>query len=125
MSFHISNKLPPKLTDIKQFDPELLYVECRHCGSPLLWGAGQTTAMLLGAGVDISRLDASCLLLSERCPNCQPNIHEFSLSVVKLPQSGLVLDDALQEIIDSLEEELNTNIRANNIFKLKSLYGHA
>ncbi|MDR2161807.1 MAG: hypothetical protein LBO77_06695 [Desulfovibrio sp.] len=75
------------------YDPELLYVECRLCGKPVLWEPGKTTELLLAAGVDISRLDERCLILSEGCPTCRPHEnHGFTLAVVRI--AGLTPEEA-------------------------------
>ncbi|MDR2076147.1 MAG: hypothetical protein LBP61_04340 [Desulfovibrio sp.] len=75
------------------YDPELLYVECRACGKPVLWESGKTTELLLAAGVDISRLDERCLILSEGCPACRPHEeHGFTLAVLRI--AGLTPEEA-------------------------------
>ena len=75
------------------YDPELLYVECRACGKPVLWESGKTTELLLAAGVDISRLDEGCLILSEGCPACRPHEeHGFTLAVLRI--AGLTPEEA-------------------------------
>lgn len=70
----------------KRMDPELLYVECSQCGHPLLWGAGDTTRILRGAGIDLSSLDERCMIVSEGCPHCAPGEKIFSTHVVRLSQ---------------------------------------
>ena len=52
------------------FDPELLYVECGRCGSPVLWEDGRATRLLDQAGIDPLELDASCILVTDACPAC-------------------------------------------------------
>lgn len=52
------------------YDPELLYVECGRCGSPILWEPGRATRLLDEAGIDPLELDASCLLVTNACPLC-------------------------------------------------------
>jgi hypothetical protein len=75
------------------YDPELLYVECRACGKPVLWEHGKTTELLLAAGVDIARLDERCLILSEGCPACRPHEeHGFTLAVLRI--AGLTPEEA-------------------------------
>lgn len=68
----------------RKMDPELLYVECAHCGQPLLWAAGDTTRILKGAGIDMDSLDERCMLVSEGCPHCAPGEKVFSTQVVRL-----------------------------------------
>jgi hypothetical protein len=76
------------------YDPELLYVECRACGKPVLWEPGRTTQLLLAAGVDVSRLDERCLILSEGCPACRPHEeHGFTLAVLRI--AGLTPEEAV------------------------------
>lgn len=52
------------------YDPELLYVECGRCGSPVMWEQGKATHILNQAGIDPLELDASCLLVTDGCPMC-------------------------------------------------------
>lgn len=54
----------------KGYDPELLYVECGRCGSPVMWEQGKATHILGIAGIDPLELDASCLLVTDACPTC-------------------------------------------------------
>ncbi|MDR2668539.1 MAG: hypothetical protein LBC14_01135 [Desulfovibrio sp.] len=75
------------------YDPEMLYVECHVCGKPVLWETGKTTELLLSAGVDVSKLDERCLILSEGCPACSPGNHSgFTLAVVRI--AGLTPEEA-------------------------------
>lgn len=52
------------------FDPEMLFVECSRCGSPIMWEKGRSTEILLGAGIDPLELDSHCLLITDGCPRC-------------------------------------------------------
>lgn len=77
-----------------RYDPELLYVECRNCGKPLLWEPGRTTELLQAAGVELSTLDESCLIVSEGCPSCRPRErHGFTLAVVRI--AGMTPEEAM------------------------------
>ena len=40
------------------YDPELMIVECAHCGRPVLWEPGRSTEVLAGVGIDPLELDA-------------------------------------------------------------------
>ena len=71
-----------------RFDPELLYVECAKCGQPVLWSPGDTTRILAWAGIDARSLDEKCMIVSERCPACQPGVQSFSTQVVRLRKSA-------------------------------------
>lgn len=76
------------------YDPELLYVECQLCGKPLLWEPGKTTALLVAAGVDVTRLDERCLIVSAGCPACAPHAGDgYTLAVVRL--AGLTPEEAM------------------------------
>jgi hypothetical protein len=66
------------------YDLDLLYVECRFCSKPLLWEQGKTSLLLHASGIDTTLLDAECMILSEGCPNCQPNTPSFQLHVVRV-----------------------------------------
>ena len=52
------------------FDPEMLYVECARCGSPVMWEQGKATHILSLAGIDPLELDSSCKLVTDGCPMC-------------------------------------------------------
>lgn len=79
------------------YDLDLIYVECRLCGKPVLWGKGKTSLLLNASGVDTSMLDADCLLLSEGCPCCHPGGSPFHLQVARVtsvtPQDILLLSN--------------------------------
>lgn len=66
------------------YDPELLYVECRACGRPVLWESGKTSALLQEAGVTPAYLDSRCMLLTESCPACYPETRAIKIQVVRL-----------------------------------------
>lgn len=79
------------------YDLDLIYVECRFCGKPVLWERGKTSVLLRASGIDTSLLDAECLILSDGCPNCRPGRSPFHLHVVRVtsltPQDALLLSD--------------------------------
>jgi len=79
------------------YDFDLLYVECRFCGKPVLWEKGKTRLLINASGIDTDLLDEECLILSEGCPNCRPGIPTFYLQVVRVaaltPQDVLLLSD--------------------------------
>ncbi len=66
------------------YDLDLLYVECRLCGKPLLWEQGRTRRLVLASGIDTTQLDAQCMIVSDGCPNCRPDNPHFQLHVVRL-----------------------------------------
>ena len=80
------------------YDLELLYVECRLCGKPVLWEHGRMQAIIKASGMDASLLDESCLILSEGCPMCKPEHSGFQLHMVRLtsfsPQDMLLMGEA-------------------------------
>jgi hypothetical protein len=77
------------------YDLDLIYVECRFCGNPVLWEKGKTSLLLRASGIDTSLLDAECLILSEGCPQCRPGVSPLHLHVVRVtsitPQDALLL----------------------------------
>ena len=79
------------------YDLDLLYVECRFCGKPVLWEKGKTSMLVQASGIDTAQLDAECMILSEGCPNCKPETPLFHLQVVRVaalsPQDVLLLSD--------------------------------
>lgn len=71
-------------TGAKDYDPELLYVECRLCGKPVMWEAGRTTSLLKQSDITPGMIDESCMIISEGCRNCHPEADGFTLSIVRL-----------------------------------------
>ncbi len=71
------------------FDPEMLFVECARCGSPVLWEKGRSTEILEGAGIDSLELDPYCLLVTDGCPKCSQG-KRYSVQVfrVEAPHSS-------------------------------------
>lgn len=65
-------------------DLDLLYVECRMCGKPVLWEKGKTSRLVYASGIDIGLLDLECMILSEGCPNCRPETPFFNMQVVRV-----------------------------------------
>ncbi len=81
----------PEQTDLHlegNYDPELLYVECRSCGRPVVWEPGKTTLLLQQAEVSLQNLDSSCLLLADNCPTCRPDLLAVKLQVVRLGETN-------------------------------------
>ena len=60
----------PVLPQPEAFDPDMLYVECGRCGSPVMWEKGKASQILGLAGIDPLELDSSCLLVTDACPLC-------------------------------------------------------
>lgn len=72
-------------------DPELLYVECGHCGAPVIWEPGRMTRLLRQAGVDPLELSASCVLLTDGCPICRPSsLYSVQIFRVSNAREGLL-----------------------------------
>lgn len=91
---HLMETLAAMPVEQGAYDPELLYVECRQCGNPVLWEPGKTTELLLAAGVDVSNLDERCMIMSEGCPLCvEDKTGGFTLAVVRL--AGLTPEEAV------------------------------
>lgn len=72
----------------KEFDPELLYVECGRCGSPVLWPDGKATALLREAGIDPLELDSSCMLVTDACPACGAR-DEYAVRIFRVAANGV------------------------------------
>lgn len=70
--------------EFEPLDPELLYVECRACGRPVIWESGKTTHLLKDAEVSLELLDSHCMLLTETCPTCRPEMMGIKIQVVRL-----------------------------------------
>ncbi|GHV53255.1 hypothetical protein FACS1894206_03580 [Deltaproteobacteria bacterium] len=81
--FSIRENLQTQTSPVR-YDPDLLYVECRFCGKPVLWEKGKTALLIQASGIDTSMLDAECLILADGCPNCCPRTDRFQLQVVRL-----------------------------------------
>ncbi|MDL2306804.1 hypothetical protein LJC48_02065 [Desulfovibrio sp. OttesenSCG-928-C06] len=86
---------PKEQSVVHDYDPEMLYVECRLCGKPVMWEAGRTTSLLVRTGINPHLIDERCLILSDGCKQCQPYEEAFPLSIVRLsavtPQDLLLL----------------------------------
>ncbi|MCL1889973.1 MAG: hypothetical protein FWF99_05665 [Desulfovibrionaceae bacterium] len=77
---------PPQSGAGKTYDPELLYVECKLCGRPIIWAPGRTTNLLLQSDINPLSLDEHCLILSDGCRECMPDADGFHMSIVRLSQ---------------------------------------
>lgn len=64
----------PVLPQPEAFDPDMLYVECGHCGAPIVWEKGRTRRLLAAVGIDPLELDASCVLITDSCPLHHPDL---------------------------------------------------
>lgn len=65
------------------YDPELLYVECARCGSPVMWEQGKATHIMKMAGIDPLELDSSCLLVTDGCPMCSAK-NQFTVQIFRV-----------------------------------------
>ena len=65
------------------YDPELLYVECARCGSPVMWEQGKATHIMKLAGIDPLELDSSCLLVTDGCPMCSGK-DQFTVQIFRV-----------------------------------------
>ena len=65
------------------YDPELLYVECARCGSPVMWEQGKATHILDLAGIDPLELDSSCMLVTDSCPMCSGK-DQYSVQIFRV-----------------------------------------
>lgn len=94
-ALNLSAVLDSRADGRKSYDPELLYVECRNCGKPIVWEAGRTTAILLRSRVKPEFVDEHCLILSDGCRECMPYADGYPLSIVRLagitPQDMILL----------------------------------
>lgn len=71
------------IPDLTGFDLDLLYVECKHCGRPVVWNKGRTMEILEGVNLAEVALDSSCLILTHGCPRCTPGERKFHLQIVR------------------------------------------
>ena len=69
------------------FNPEMVYVECGRCGSPVLWEPGKTTELLRSVGIDPLELDPSCVLVSDGCPMCSRR-GRYTVQVVRVTNAS-------------------------------------
>lgn len=84
----------PNNTNKQPYDPEMIYVECRSCGRPVLWEPGRTTALLAESRINPLSVDEQCLILSDGCRECSPESDSYHLSIIRLsniPLSSLML----------------------------------
>lgn len=83
-NFSFSEKLHTQKLPEVAYDLDLLYVECRLCGNPVLWDKGKTSHLIQTSGIDVSMLDSECLILSEGCPQCKPDAGTYHLQMVRV-----------------------------------------
>lgn len=76
------SKPGPDSASKKNFDPEMLYVECSICGRPLIWEKGVTSFIVQYSGIG-KRLSSDWLMLSSGCPSCSPGQDEFVLTLAR------------------------------------------
>lgn len=74
----------PDMLKPKSFNPELLYVECGRCGSPVIWEKGRATLLLKEAGIDPLELDAHCLLVTDACPMCSSKRKQYTVQIFRV-----------------------------------------
>ena len=79
----------PEHAGKKPYDPELIYVECRVCGRPVLWEPGRTTSLLAQSNINPLSVDEHCLILSDGCRECAPESDSYRLSIVRLSNVSL------------------------------------
>lgn len=89
-------------TGLSGFDPELLYVECLRCGSPVLWEPGRSTALVRKAGLTRARLDSGFVILTMGCPECAPG--EISYETRVMPVSRAMVEGVEDEGIPEQSE---------------------
>lgn len=68
----------------KGLDPDLLYVECGRCGSPVLWDQGRAAILLKEAGIDPLELDINCFLVTDACPVCSNQRKQYTVQIYRL-----------------------------------------
>ncbi|WP_235894010.1 hypothetical protein [Oceanidesulfovibrio indonesiensis] len=68
----------------RRFDPELLYVECLQCGRPVLWRPTRTRSLIEASGLLPEELDHSCLIGTDGCPVCSPELGSFKTILVRV-----------------------------------------
>lgn len=68
------------------FDPEMIFVECAKCGSPIMWEQGRTTQILIGSGIDPLEVDSHCLLMTNGCPRCTKG-DSFYVQIVRVQKN--------------------------------------
>ncbi len=83
--------------EVGVFDPDLMYVECKHCGRPVLWSTGRTSEILKGVDVARAELDASCMILTHGCPRCEPGERQFRLQIIRV--DGGYADEAKEQLL--------------------------
>lgn len=73
-----------------RFDLEMMYAECSRCGHPVLLDPEQTEDVVLWSGLDLESVDPCCMILSEGCPQCDPEQEFFSTQIVRLKAEGAI-----------------------------------
>lgn len=65
------------------YDPELLFVECAFCGSPVVWDNGEATEFVAWLGVEAWAVDSSCMILTHGCMHCAPEAEAYRVQMVR------------------------------------------
>lgn len=73
--------------ELAGFNPELLYVECGRCGSPVIWEPGRATRLMGEAGIDPLELDSSCMLVTDACPACGEK-DEYTVRIFRIAKAS-------------------------------------
>ena len=112
----------------KGYDPELLYVECSQCGSPVMWEKGKATDILGVAGIDplefrfhamVDRLNTTgtaWLGLTLVCASC--HTHKFD----PIPQTEYYRMFALLNNADEPEIDIARDIEEHVFLELCQLF---
>ncbi|MDE7469277.1 MAG: hypothetical protein K2M30_03225 [Desulfovibrionaceae bacterium] len=76
---NICNALPDAE---KEFPIDLLYAECKHCRTPLLWKEEQSKRVLKALNVRGETLSLFSMFVSSGCPNCEPSKEQYAIDIL-------------------------------------------
>ena len=108
----------PVLPQPEAFDPDMLYVECGHCGAPIVWEKGRTRRLLAEAGYDGGSCGRCVATLIRRFRQGADFPHEIGLFLSYPPEDvkGFVDNRARSYKCAGLWKVYSDEARARRLF---------
>lgn len=66
------------------FPLDLIYAECKCCGSPLLWKKEHSLSILSQLNYSATRLSSSHCFISSTCPHCTPELDQHAIEILEV-----------------------------------------
>lgn len=76
-------KIYNAVSDREQECPiDLIYAECKHCKTPLLWKEEQSRRVLEALNIPKHTLSLFSMFISAGCPNCAPDKEQYAIDII-------------------------------------------